>query len=140
MKRLVRDGHVLAVPQERDKPYLYMPNPALIHLKSMKTDHFLGLVDIFIQLKQPPIYEVEPIVNDDYRPDAYTRIDGAPVIIEYQRTIISSKRIEYKVNAFVESFYRKQHDAKTLMIVTDHPYKVGTPPGFTVLQKQIGAL
>ena len=137
LKRLSRDGYVLPIPQVKDRPYLYMPNPAIIHHRSNKIEHFLGLVDIYLRLKKPKIFEVEPQINDEYVPDAYTRINDRPVIIEYQRTLISTKKMQSKVDAFVESYVRKQHDARTLLIVSDHNYpKITIPSGFHIIHKK----
>lgn len=137
VKRLCRDGYVLPIPQVKDRPYLYMPNPSVIHPQSPRIQHHLAVADLYIQLGQPKVYEIEPIINDEYRPDAYTRLDGEPVLIELQRTVISAKKMQAKVDAFAESFVRKQHDAKTLWIVSDYVYQVKAPTGFTVAQKPI---
>ena len=141
MKRLSRDGYILQVPQVKDRPYLYMPNPTIIHPQSNKINHFLGLVDIYISLNQPKIFEVEPIVNDEYRPDAYVRLDGdTPVLIELQRTAISTKRMQEKVDAFAKAHMKKEHDAKTLWIVADTEYRVKIPSGFDIVHKKISAV
>jgi hypothetical protein len=136
MKRLTRDGYVLPIPQVKDRPYLYMPNPSVIHPQSPKIQHYLGIADLYIQIGQPKVYEVEPKVNDEYSPDAYTRLDGEAILIELQRTVISQKRMQQKVDAFAESFIRKQHDAKTLWIVSDYEYKIKPPTGFNIIQKK----
>ena len=138
MKRLSRDGYILQVPQVKDRPYLYMPNPTIIHPQSNKINHFLGIVDIYINLDQPKVFEVEPIINDEYRPDAYVRVIGdTPVLIELQRTLISIKRMQEKVDAFVKAYNKKEHDAKTLWIVSDTEYRVKIPSGFSIVQKKL---
>jgi len=136
MKRLCRDGYALPIPQVKDRPYLYMPNPSVIHPQSPKIPHHLALADLYIQIGQPKIYEIEPKINDDYVPDVYTRLD-TPIIVELQRTVISQKKMQAKVEAFVDSFYRKQHDARTLWIVSDYVYNVKVPEGFNIVQKPI---
>jgi hypothetical protein len=113
-----------------------MPNPSLIHLRSASTDHFLGLVDLYIALGQPQVYTVEPQITEEYRPDAYTRLP-APVLIELQRSTISSKKMQQKVDQFVKSSQEKKHDARTLLIVTDRPYSIKVPSGFNVVQRSM---
>lgn len=137
IKRMCRDGYVLSIPQVKDRPYLYMPNPSVIHPQSPRLQHHLAVADLYIQIGQPKVYEIEPTINELYRPDAYTRLDGVPILIELQRTVISAKKMQAKVDAFAEAYHRKQHDAKTLWIVSDYVYTVKTPAGFTVAQKPI---
>lgn len=114
-----------------------MPNPAMINMQSPKLKHFLGLVDVYIALGQPEIYEVEPQITDEYRPDAYTRINDAPTLIELQRSTISRKKFQLKVDLFVQSFKMKKHDAKRLLVYTDSPYKLTVPAGFEVIQQKL---
>lgn len=113
-----------------------MPNPTLIHPRGSKTEHFLAIADLYIALDQPKIYEVEPTISEDYRPDAYARLD-VPVIVEVQRSTISSKKMQEKVDLFVKSASRKQHDARTLWIIADRPYTVKAPSGFQIVQRSM---
>lgn len=143
MKRLSRDGHVLQVPQVKDRPYLYMTNPSMIHPQSNKIAHFLGLADLYIHMNQPKIFEVEPIINDEYRPDIYTRLhdaDNTAVLIELQRTLISVKRMQEKVDQFAKAYHKKEHDAKTLWIVADSEYRIAVPSGFTIVQRRMDSI
>lgn len=102
--------------------------------------HFLGLVDIYIALGQPDVYEVEPQVSDDYRPDAYTRLDGVPTIIEYQRSIVSTKKMISKVEQFVSTYHRGKHDAKRLLIISETKYNIPSYLGFHIEQKPLTEL
>jgi hypothetical protein len=97
---------------------------------------------VFLQLKQPDVFEVEPVISKEYQPDAYTRIgpDGTPTIIEYQRTKISKAKMEYKVREFVDTHKGNLHDAKTLLIVSDTPYDVTAPTGFNIVQRRLDTL
>lgn len=103
----------------------------MIHPRSAKLEHFLGLVDLFIELGQPEIYQIEPAISDEYQPDVYLR-NPEPVIVEYQRTRITNKRMQDKVDAFVYSAQQKKHDARVLWIVSDYIYTVKAPPSFTI--------
>jgi uncharacterized protein (DUF1499 family) len=133
MKRLTRDGWVTPIPMPKDKPYLYMPNPTMIHTQSSKTQHFLSLVDVYIDLGQPNIYQIEPQINQEYRPDVYARLPE-PTIIEVQRSYISHKKMQEKLNMFVDSSIRRQHDSNILWIISTREYKLKVPSGFTVIQ------
>jgi len=89
-------------------------------------------------MKKPKIFEIEPQMNKEYQPDVYTIINDRPIIIEYQRTLISAKKMQEKVNLFVESHIRKNHDAKTLLLVSDHKYpKVTIPSGYRIIRKPL---
>lgn len=114
-----------------------MPNPVLIHTESTKLRHYLGLVDLYIRLGKPDIYEVEPKFDEEYQPDAYTRIEGEPIIVEFQRTHTSNKRMQEKVDGFVRTFKEKKHDATVLLLVSDERYKVDAPLGFEIRKMTI---
>lgn len=114
-----------------------MPNPALIHTQSAKLKHYLGLVDIYITLGKPEVYEIEPYFSPDYRPDARTALMGSSVLVEYQRSIISHKKMQEKVDAFVNTNKQGLHDAKSLLIVTDYGYEVTAPSGYEILQRDL---
>lgn len=113
-----------------------MPNPTICHPESQNIRHFLGLADIYIQLGKPEVYIVEPPVNDKYRPDVYTRCPD-PVCIEYQRSKITIKKMQEKVDNFAKAYVKGEHDAKTLWIMSDISYQVKTPESFKIIQSPI---
>lgn len=78
------------------------------------------------------MYNIEPQITDNYRPDVYTKVNDTPIIIEYQRTRISQKRIDEKIDAFIHSFVQRKHGCKTLWIVSDTPYKLKKFDGFDI--------
>jgi hypothetical protein len=117
-----------------------MPNPAMMNEQSPKILHFLGLVDIYLSLGKPAIYTVEPDIDENYRPDAYCRLgDFGPTLIELQRSTISKRKMQEKVNGFVLTYQKKKHDAKTLLIYTDKPYSLDVPYGFQIVQRKLEA-
>lgn len=132
MKRLSRDGWVTPIPQPKDRPYLYMPNPTLIHPNSTRINHFLALVDFYIFIGQPDIYQVEPDLKHSYSPDVYTILDNEHIIIEMQLSNKSNKVMQEKVNGFVDSYVRGKHAAKRMWIVSDKKYNVKVPSGYIV--------
>lgn len=106
----------------------------MIHTESTKIRHFLAIADFYIRLGQPQIYEVEPYVDENYRPDAYTLVTGEPIIVEIQRSHISYKRMQEKIDNFADTFRRGKHNARMLWIVSDEEYRVRIPAGFQVEQ------
>lgn len=133
MKRLSLNGWVLQVPRPKDEAYLYMPNPAMIHTESSKIRHYLAIADVYIRRGKPNVFEVEPYFDDKYRPDAYMR-NPSPVLVEVQRSYISHKKMQDKVDGFVRTYREGKHDAKTLWIVSDDEFKVRWPEGFEVFK------
>jgi hypothetical protein len=127
--RLARDGYIIAIPQEHARPYLYMPNPPIINKRSSRIDHFLAIADLYLTLGCPDHYDVEPPFanGNGYRPDVYATIDGERVCIEIQRSHKSNRHIQAKVNGFIRTFYRGDHKARTLWIVSDRRYNVKIP-------------
>lgn len=108
-----------------------MPNPTLIHTESTKLRHFLAIADFYIRLGKPEVYQVEPDIDPSYRPDAYTRLPD-PVVVEVQRSYISNRKMQEKIDNFADTFVRGKHDAKTLWIVTDTKFTVKLPRGFNI--------
>lgn len=140
LKRLERDGYILQIPQPKDRPYLYMPNPARIHHQSSKLEHYLGLADLYIQYGQPEVFEVEPNICEEYRPDVYMVKDGKHIIIEYQRTFITAKKMQDKIDRFVASYNQGKHQCTTLWIVSGIEYRhIACPSHFNIIQKAPGA-
>lgn len=134
-KRLAREGHVIPVPRSRDKTFLYVNNPPMIHTQSSKINHYLGLADIFLQLGQPEHFTIEFRLSDSYTPDAYTKVGDHLVIIEYQRSYISNAKMQDKINKFVDHY--KLHGARRLWIYTDIDFNVKVPAGFIVEQRKM---
>lgn len=114
-----------------------MPNPTLIHPKTVKLEHYLKIVDTYIAAGCPPSFIPEPVFGE-YRPDAYM-IDRKknPVCIEVQLTPISTKKMQTKIEQFVNT-YNKEHNATTLLLVSDNRYdKITMPKGFTLQRVNI---
>lgn len=109
-----------------------MPNPTIIHPTSTRTNHFLAIADFYIRIGQPQIYEVEPDLKHDWRPDAYTIIKGEHIAIEIQLSHKSNKVIQEKINGFADSHRRGLHQARKMWLVTDRPFKFTVPVGYDV--------
>lgn len=136
MKRLVMDGSVLAVRREIDKCYCYTLNPSPIHHKSNKIEHYLKIVDAFIELKQPEQCLIEQpfgcYIPDLFYKDHFNR----SVAAEVQLTKISAKKMQNKINHFIKE-YGKTHDARLLIVFTDYSYHLSYPKEFKVIQQSV---
>lgn len=135
---MVRDDYIIPIPQPKDRPYRYMPNPTLIPPSSGRIEHFLGIADVYLSLGMPPTFVVEPDLSKAYKPDAYVKTEkGAIAVIEYQRSRISNTKMQEKLDQFVDAFKKKEHSVKTVIIYAYKPYDVKVPEGFQLLQKLI---
>jgi hypothetical protein len=111
-----------------------MPNPAVLHHRSIKIDHQLKIVDFYIHTGCPTHFLVEPPFKN-YKPDVYMRdLKGNAICVEIQITPISNKKLQTKIDEFV-STYKKEHDAQVMFLVSDSMYKdVKMPKGFNLIR------
>lgn len=117
------DGKILQVQRGRSESFLYMPNPSILHPRSIKIDHHLKIVDFYIHMGMPSAFLVEPPFKE-YHPDVYMKdLKGNPICVEVQITPISSKRMQKKLDEFVSS-YGKEHDAVVMLLVSNTSYNV----------------
>ena len=126
-------GAINQIVRERDKPYIYMPNPSLIHPRTVKITHYLKIVDFYITYGCPDMFVPEPVLGE-YLPDVYMR-DGnnVPYCVEIQLTPISHAKMQKKIDSFVKTYKQKLHDAKTFLLVTDNRYdRLEIPSEFTI--------
>lgn len=109
-----------------------MPNPTLIHPRTVKIDHYLKIVDFYISMNCPEKFLPEPTLGE-YKPDVYF-IDGKGkhVCVEIQLTPITKKKMQKKLDQFVSSHHQRKHDAYILLIVSDKEYTLDCPQGFNV--------
>lgn len=131
---MVVNGCITQIQRERDKPYIYMPNPAVLHHRSVKLDHHLKIVDFYIHVGCPSKFVIEPKLGE-YNPDVFMkdRQDNS-VCVEIQLTPISTKKMQQKIDQFVKE-YGKEHDAKIMLLVTNNEYgKVMMPDGFKLIK------
>lgn len=107
-----------------------MPNPTLIHPKSSKIEHYLKITDTYIHFGYPSVFLVEPSFGE-YNPDVYMKDhEGNVMCVEIQRTPISTKKMQRKIDQFVSTF-GKEHDANIFLLVSNEEYgKVKIPKGF----------
>lgn len=131
LKRMVREGAILAVPRTKDQTYLYTTNPSQIHHKSNKIDHHLKIVDYYIALGSPPNFIIEPSLGE-YEPDIFMKDrTQRSICVEIQLTRIANKKMQDKVDVFIKE-YNKEHDSKVFVVVSDTKYKLKVPSGFSL--------
>lgn len=114
-----------------------MPNPTLIHPRTVKIDHYLKIVDFYISMNMPENFLPEPTLGE-YKPDVYF-IDGNGnhVVVEIQLTPISTKKMQKKIDQWV-STYKKKHNAKIVLLVSDKEYtNLTVPSGFSICHSKI---
>jgi hypothetical protein len=111
-----------------------MPNPAVLHTRSIKIDHHLKIVDFYIHAGMPKVFQVEPNWKK-YKPDVYMKdLKGNPICVEVQITPISTKKMQTKIDEFVSS-YGKEHDAKVMLLVSNQEYsKIKVPTTFKLIR------
>lgn len=128
------NGAITQIQRERDKPYIYMPNPTLIHPRSVKLDHQLKIVDFYIHTGCPKKFIIEPKLGE-YNPDVFMKdLKENSVCAEIQITPISTKKMQSKIDEFV-SMYGKEHDAKIMLLVSNSVYdKVIIPNNFKLIR------
>lgn len=122
------------VRRPKDETYLYMPNPAKMHTESSKRQHALAVVDTYIKLGKPQHFDVEPNFDTKYRPDAYTTIRGKKAVIEVQRSHISNRKMQDKVDGFVRTHREGKHEACIMYVVTDENFSISAPSGYKLFK------
>jgi hypothetical protein len=132
MKRLSTDGSVLQIPRTKDKCYLYA-DPS-INPNSNKINHYLKIVDFYLQAGKPSVFVIEPELGC-YEPDIYFQDgSGQSICVEVQITNISNNKMQKKIDDFVKEC-GKTHNAKKLMICSDYHYKIKMPAGFHLIRQ-----
>lgn len=137
LKRLVRDGHITC---SRDfSPYVYFHADSSIKKDSFKIPHFLEIIKVYrdmIKIKQPALFAVEPKYGKYMEPDIFTIWNGAPIWIEVQRSTLSSKAIEEKIERYESYYYSSKWTDElwqprdkdpifpTVIFVTPHRFKL----------------
>lgn len=125
------------IKRTKDKPYLYTLNPSPIHHKSNKIDHYLKIVDFYIDNGCPERFVVEPILGS-YSPDVLfkDRSDNS-ICVELQITPISIQKMQEKINKFVAE-YGKNHDSKVFSLCSNQNYtKLKMPTGFRLIKQPL---
>lgn len=121
------------IPRPKDECYLYMPNPTRIHPHSAKTNHFLGIADVYLRYGQPKHFLVEPeLKGHPYQPDAYMIYNNKEIVVELQLSHTSEKKIQEKVDNFVDSGDKGYHSANTLWIISDLKWKAKIKNGYSL--------
>lgn len=101
LKRLVRDGHVTCSTQF--SPYVYFHSETRIKSNSVKIPHYLEILNVYKDMLKydKPYYVVEPKYSKGLvEPDAFAIFKGTPFFIEVQRSNITQKEIDNKIDLY----------------------------------------
>ncbi|MGE8079235.1 replication-relaxation family protein [Peribacillus loiseleuriae] len=137
LKRLRRDGYILANCDRSFEQYIYFINPSPIKIDSQKIDHHLMINQGYIDMQKygkVNTFEIESkLENADFRSDAMANWLGCNWFIEFQNSLYSIKQLYDKINKYVE-YYNNCHwkDEKLLIVgkinmkfnPNDYPFKV----------------
>jgi hypothetical protein len=138
MKRLRRDGYVIA--DTESQPYNYFLNPSPIKKDSKKIPHFNAISDFYVEaskIQAPTMFDVEPKpteIKGGIEPDIFMIWLGSPLFVEVQRSIYSAKIMQQKINRYFAYFESDewmnaewQGEKKVfpyIWIITDYKYKL----------------
>jgi hypothetical protein len=131
------DGSILKVARSKEQSYLYTCNPSPIHHKSNKIEHYLKIMDFYIQAKCPEKCVIEPIFGT-YEPDLFFKdASNHSICVEIQLTPISQNKMQNKINQFV-SEYGKEHDSRIFVLCSDTSYnKLKIPKDFKLIKQPL---
>ncbi|AKR38904.1 replication-relaxation family protein [Bacillus cereus] len=106
LKRLRREN--LIEVNEDIQPFVYFPKPSIIKRNSQKMQHYLAIVDFFIELckiERPSIFEMEKRCNHgNIQPDIYMIWQDDVYFVEIQLSRYSTKIMQEKLNRYVHYF------------------------------------
>ncbi|MEC2709747.1 replication-relaxation family protein [Bacillus thuringiensis] len=146
LKRLRREN--LIEVNEDIQPFVYFPKPSIIKRNSQKMQHYLAIVDFFIELceiERPSIYEVEKRCNNgNIQPDVYMIWQDDVYFVEIQLSRYSTKVMKKKLNRYVHYFSTEEWRGKILpannepyvWIVSRTPYSIHRED-LTIIQTSI---
>ncbi|ALL11745.1 hypothetical protein BTXL6_10625 [Bacillus thuringiensis] len=123
LKRLRREN--LIEVNEDMQPFVYFPKPSIIKRDSQKMQHYLAIVDFFIELceiERPIIFEVEKRCNHgNIQPDIYMMWQDDVYFVEIQLSRYSTKIMKKKLDRYVHYFSTEEWRCK-IPPVNNEPY------------------
>lgn len=109
LKRLSRDGIIKC--SKKYSPYVYFLAESKIKEDSQKIPHFLGLVDVIIEMEKtghsPKFLTIEPKYGKKgyVEPDAFCKWLGMPVFLELQRSTYTAAQMQKKIDLYENYFH-----------------------------------
>ncbi|MEC2394041.1 hypothetical protein BK709_13630 [Bacillus thuringiensis serovar shandongiensis] len=136
LKRLRREKHIDAYVDQQ--PYIYFPEPSIIKKDSQKINHYLAIVDFYIEIcrhEHPSTFEVEKRYRTGHiQPDIFMIWQGKAYFVEIQLSRYSSVLMNKKLNRYIYYFETDEWIEKYLTynlnndpyvwIVSKSPYSV----------------
>ena len=129
LKRLRRDGYIDA--NVNVQPYIYFLNPSTVKKDSQKLNHYLSIVDFYIELCEfqvPEDFQVEKRYGNSFmQPDIFMKWKGHYFFVEIQLSRYTTEIMEEKIQRYIDYFIYKDWDfssliTPTIWIVSKSPY------------------
>lgn len=131
LKRLKDTGYIRA--DTNKSPFVYYPTDTKLKMGSQKTDHFLSIVQVYLDLKRLGKlvrFDVEPKygIKGNVEPDVFAIWQGAPWFIEVQRSNYTDKIMQQKLRRyerFKQEGYYKRLDWQPREVIFPHIWIIG---------------
>lgn len=146
--RLLREGHIQR--STAFVPYVYFGPEVNMKKNSVKTGHFLAILNVYREIisnEKIEVFLVEPKYGPKgtVEPDIFCIIRGTPFFIEVQKTIYSDKQMKDKLNRYVALYQSRvieqeswQTAEKTVfphvLILSEQRYGIDMAYPFKVMQ------
>lgn len=138
LKRLRRDGYIEA--KTSVQPYIYFLNPSTVKKESQKLNHYLSIVDFYIQLCEfqvPTEFQVEKRYGNRFmQPDIFMEWNKKLFFVEIQRSRYTTEIMDEKIQRYIDYFNYKgwnlyssnklDSDSPFIWIVSKSPYQLRT--------------
>ncbi|MGF9946105.1 replication-relaxation family protein [Priestia megaterium] len=138
LKRLRRDGYIEA--KTSVQPYIYFLNPSTVKKESQKLNHYLSIVDFYIQLCEfqvPTEFQVEKRYGNSFmQPDIFMEWNKKLFFVEIQRSRYTTEIMDEKIQRYIDYFNYKgwnlyssnklDSDSPFIWIVSKSPYQLRT--------------
>ncbi|MBF7150822.1 replication-relaxation family protein [Bacillus toyonensis] len=131
LKRLRRETYIDAYVDRQ--PYIYFPEPSIIKKDSQKTNHYLAIVDFYIEIcryEKPSVFEVEKRYRaGQVQPDIFMIWQGKAYFVEIQLSRYSSVIMKEKLNRYASYLETDEWSEKYLT------YNLNTRPYVWIVSK-----
>ncbi|MCZ8497512.1 replication-relaxation family protein [Priestia megaterium] len=133
LKRLRRDGHIDA--NTDIQPYIYFLNPSTVKKDSQKLNHYLAIVDFYIQLCEfqvPTEFQVEKRYGNSFmQPDVFMEWNKKSFFVEIQRSRYTTDIMGEKIQRYLDYFNHRgwnscssNSNTPLIWIVSRSPYQL----------------
>jgi hypothetical protein len=140
LKRLRRDGYIDA--NVNMQPYVYFLNPSTVKKDSQKLNHYLSIVDFYIELCEfqvPTDFQVEKRHGNSFmQPDIFMKWGDHYFFVEIQLSRYTTEIMDEKIQRYRDYFTYKGWDLSSsitpsIWIVSKSPYHL-KPKDIRIIQ------